>query len=57
MAYKIDTEVCKSCGTCESVCPQEAIHQTDGVFEINPDECVDCGLCTEECAFEAISAE
>jgi len=54
MAHII-SDKCTKCGNCESVCPSEAISESDDKYVIDPDECVDCGLCTDECAAEAIS--
>jgi len=55
MAYVI-SDKCTKCGSCASVCPQEAIKEGSSQYEINPDACVDCGLCAGECPVEAITA-
>jgi ferredoxin len=47
---------CTYCGTCVTVCPQEAVTVTDRGAVIDPDKCTDCGLCVENCASEAIVA-
>jgi len=54
MAYEISSE-CTKCGSCEPVCPPEAISEGDEKYEIDDDKCVDCGLCADECPVEAIS--
>ena len=54
MAYVI-SDKCTKCGSCESVCPQEAISGGDDRNVIDADKCVDCGLCAGECPVEAIA--
>ncbi|MBN1826413.1 MAG: 4Fe-4S binding protein [Candidatus Eisenbacteria bacterium] len=54
MAYVISDE-CTKCGSCEPVCPVEAISEGDDQYMIDPDLCTDCGACAEECPVEAIS--
>lgn len=48
MAYVISDE-CVACGTCAEECPQEAISEGDGKYEIDADKCVDCGTCADVC--------
>ena len=48
-------DACVSCGSCEAVCPSNAISQGEEHYEINPDLCVDCGQCQEGCPVDAIS--
>ena len=55
MAYKIDKNVCISCGQCEAICPQSAVAFKDGGYEIDPAKCVNCGTCAENCPVSAIS--
>ena len=54
MAYKINPDVCVSCGVCNENCPVECIKEVDGKMTINPDECVDCGTCAANCPVNAI---
>lgn len=54
MAYVIN-EDCTECGTCQSECPVEAIHE-GSPYSIDPDACTDCGACAAVCPVEAISA-
>lgn len=50
MAYKINSEECIGCGSCEAVCPQKCISQEDeGKYEIDAGECIDCGSCKGVC--------
>ncbi len=53
MAYKI-TDACVSCGCCADNCPNDAIAEGDGKYEINEDLCVSCGCCADACPNEAI---
>ncbi|NQU39914.1 MAG: 4Fe-4S binding protein [Lentisphaerae bacterium] len=55
MAYVI-SDSCTKCGSCEPVCPSEAISEGDEKYMIDPETCVDCALCVDECPVEAISA-
>ena len=45
------TRICDQCGTCASVCPEEAItkRDEDGVYIINAEKCTGCGECVEAC--------
>lgn len=42
MAYKILTELCEGCGTCEASCPNEAISHKKKIYSINPAKCKEC---------------
>ena len=57
MAVKVDLEKCTGCGTCEEVCPVEAIKVEDGKAKVDEEECVECGTCVEECPEGALSLE
>ena len=56
MAHVI-SDTCTMCGSCESVCPVEAISPGDPKYIIDPELCTDCGACVDECPVEAISPE
>lgn len=56
MAYLID-DTCICCGSCESVCPTEAISMGEERYEIDPEKCIDCGSCADACPVEAIKPE
>lgn len=41
---------CMGLGTCERVCPFDAIHvYDDGIAHVDPEKCVACGKCIEAC--------
>lgn len=54
MPRKINYQKCVNCGACAANCPQEAIKEKDGKYEIDPNLCIDCGSCEEVCPQEAI---
>jgi NAD-dependent dihydropyrimidine dehydrogenase PreA subunit len=55
MAFKIDSNECTGCGTCQSVCPVGCITETSGgVRKIDEDECSGCGLCADNCPIGSI---
>lgn len=56
MAHKI-TDVCISCGACESECPMGAISQGEDTYVIDPETCINCGACASVCPSGAIIEE
>jgi pyruvate ferredoxin oxidoreductase delta subunit len=50
----LHVELCKSCGQCEEVCPDSAVHLVSDVYIIDYDFCKGCGLCAYECPARAI---
>ncbi len=52
--FQIDSGKCTRCGSCVSVCPQQAITMHDGMAAINQELCVQCGACVEVCPVGAI---
>ena len=50
----IDQELCKNCGICRTVCPDDAVLVQDDQYEINYDYCKGCGICAHECTADAI---
>jgi MinD superfamily P-loop ATPase len=56
MAYRIVTEECINCGSCQSECPTEAIVDDRDTYRIKPELCNDCGSCKEVCPQECIKA-
>ena len=59
MAYVIGDN-CVACGTCQPVCPVEAISEgaikvEENLARIDPDTCISCGSCAEVCPSGAIT--
>jgi pyruvate ferredoxin oxidoreductase delta subunit len=50
----IDQELCKNCGICRAVCPDDAVSVQDEHYKINYDYCKGCGICAHECTADAI---
>ncbi len=50
----IQTELCKACGMCEMVCPDNAINVVDKLYSINYTYCKGCALCAYECPTQAV---
>ena len=46
---------CKLCGTCETVCPQDAHKVSNGEHMIQWDRCRTCGCCVEHCPHHALT--
>jgi ferredoxin len=36
------TDACINCDVCEPVCPNQAIHQGELIYEIKPERCTEC---------------
>ncbi len=53
MAYVIGDN-CVACGTCQSVCPVDAISAGD-IYHIDPETCISCGSCAQVCPADAIT--
>lgn len=53
----VDTERCKSCGLCESVCPKNIISTSDTInskgyqpIKVEPmEDCIGCAACAKIC--------
>jgi len=56
MAHKI-SDACAGCGSCVGDCPNDAISESGGKYQIDPEKCVDCGACVASCPTEAIAPE
>jgi ferredoxin len=50
----VDEAICKGCGTCESVCPFEAV-KVNGTAAVKCDACMGCGVCESQCPNGAMS--
>ena len=50
----VQHEVCKKCGLCVDVCPDNAVHSESDDYEIDYQYCKGCGICAYECPADAI---
>jgi len=50
----VDIDACTACGTCEEMCPFEAITVEETAM-INEEKCLGCGVCAVACLVEAIT--
>lgn len=50
---EVNEEECTGCGTCEEICPMDAIAVNE-VSHINRDRCIGCGVCVSKCPSNAI---
>lgn len=58
IAYRIDSEKCRSCSLCARKCPVNAIKGSKGQpYEIIQENCTKCGTCKEVCRFGAVYVE
>ena len=46
-------DACISCGVCEKVCREGAIHSRDGKIAVDQEKCNDCGRCAFSCPTDA----
>lgn len=61
--YRLDTELCKGCGLCVSVCPKKVLEisqtvNTKGYFsayQARPQDCITCAICCTMCPDVAIT--
>lgn len=56
----IDYEKCTGCGTCDALCPADAIYMRESEKHLMPymkypEECWHCGSCRQDCPEEAIT--
>lgn len=49
--------LCEGCGTCEEICPFQAIHLTDTRAVLEWQACMGCGICVDHCPEGAIQLE
>ena len=49
----VDKSQCDSCGTCISVCPENAILLVQDIY-IDAQKCISCGACVSVCPFGAL---
>jgi NAD-dependent dihydropyrimidine dehydrogenase PreA subunit len=56
----LDMSCCSGCGTCEDICPADAIYMTEmegGLYPYlkYPEECWHCGSCRQDCPEGAVT--
>jgi heterodisulfide reductase subunit A len=51
----VNEDVCVGCGTCEAICPFDALSLEAGVMRVNEVVCKGCGSCGSACPSGAIS--
>lgn len=51
----INQLLCKKCGVCQKICPQEAIFEGTCFNYIKNEKCIGCARCIDVCKFDAIS--
>ncbi len=51
---QVDEVICEACGTCEEVCPFDAVTM-DMVSVVSWTDCMGCGVCVGQCPSEAMS--
>jgi len=52
--FHISSSKCTKCGSCVTVCPQQAITINDDLAVVNQELCIQCGICAEVCRVGAI---
>ena len=50
----VDPDTCVGCGTCQEVCPADAI-TVEGIAEVDSKRCIGCGHCVDQCPQGALS--
>jgi len=51
----IDQANCEGCGVCQTVCRFDAIHQEEGLYQVDPIACDGCAACVYQCPTDAIT--
>jgi NAD-dependent dihydropyrimidine dehydrogenase PreA subunit len=54
MTMIVNQALCKGCGICEGICPNDAIHLHDEKAYINQSLCTACEACVEMCPTGAL---
>jgi ferredoxin len=50
----VDADACIDCGTCEEICPFDAVAMTDlGMASVDVETCMGCGVCEDACPANA----
>lgn len=51
----LDKSVCKQCGICQDVCPDDSVRCENAEYSIDYLYCKGCGMCAYECPVDAIN--
>ena len=51
---EINNSKCIKCGTCQTVCNQNAIDTSDNEFNVNQIKCIGCKKCIDNCTSDAV---
>ena len=54
---RVARRLCKGCGDCINICPQQAISLIDGKSKIDKEKCIGCAECINICTQEAIKIQ
>ena len=63
LKYHLNSELCKGCGLCVSVCPKNVLELSDSVnakgyfpvHQARPEDCILCALCCTMCPDVALT--
>lgn len=50
----INEDSIDGCGICKDVCRFDAVHEVDGIFQVDPIACDDCAACVYQCPAQSI---
>jgi pyruvate ferredoxin oxidoreductase delta subunit len=50
----INQKICKNCGICKDVCPDDAIRVESEEYTVDYLYCKGCGICAFECPLDSI---
>jgi ferredoxin len=53
----IKNDLCDFCGTCVSVCPEDAIELLEARLVIDQEKCSECKKCVKVCPFEVLEVQ
>jgi NAD-dependent dihydropyrimidine dehydrogenase PreA subunit len=55
MEMQMSSELCTGCGACVEICPNGAIHLSDGLAVLDQAVCSQCQVCADTCPVGAIT--